>query len=158
MSLNNQEWDNGYAKGFYELAVYQKARDLSRDLFALSKSFPKSEEFSLVSQMRRASRSIGAQIAEAWAKRRYERSFVSKLTDADAEQMETQHWIVVAVDCGFLDREAAKPLFARCRDIGKMLNGMMGQSHSFCGSSGLAQEEASIYPADTFVEEAADPL
>ena len=78
-----------HARSFRDLAVYQKARTVSRSIFELSKDFPKEETYSLTDQIRRASRSIGAQIAEAWAKRRYERHFVSKLTDADAEQMET---------------------------------------------------------------------
>jgi four helix bundle protein len=81
-----------YAKSFKELRVYQKAREVSQTVFRLSKVFPKEETYSLTDQMRRAARSVGAQIAEAWGKRRYEKHFVSKLTDADAEQMETQHW------------------------------------------------------------------
>ena len=82
-----------HANGFRELIVYQKSQEVSRLVFELSKSFPKEEAYSMTDQIRRASRSIGAQIAEAWGKRRYERHFVSKLTDADAEQLETQHWI-----------------------------------------------------------------
>ncbi|MBL7161588.1 MAG: four helix bundle protein [Anaerolineales bacterium] len=87
-----------YASNFRELVVYQKSRQLSRE-----KTFPKEEMYSLIDQIRRSSRSIGAQIAEAWAKRRYERHFISKLTDADGEQYETQHWIDVASDCGYLN-------------------------------------------------------
>ncbi|HBY94549.1 MAG TPA: hypothetical protein DEP84_11420 [Chloroflexi bacterium] len=82
-----------HAQSFRGLVVHQKARQLSREIFRLTRSFPKEEMYSLTDQIRRSSRSIGAQIAEAWAKRRYERHFVSKLTDADAEQYETQHWI-----------------------------------------------------------------
>ena len=81
-----------HARSFRDLAVYQKARKVSRAIYKISKGFPKEETYSLTDQIRRSSRSIGAQISEAWAKRRYERHFVSKLTDADAEQMETQHW------------------------------------------------------------------
>ena len=75
-----------HARNFRDLAVYQKARKVSRAIFESSKGFPKEETYSLTDQIRRASRSIGAQIAEAWAKRRYPRHFVSKLTDADAER------------------------------------------------------------------------
>jgi four helix bundle protein len=75
---------------------------VSRRFFELSKSFPAEERFSLTDQGRRSSRSIGAQIAEAWAKRGYEKHFVSKLTDADGEQQETQHWVDAALDCGYL--------------------------------------------------------
>src|SRR4029077_18938042 len=81
-----------YARSFKDLRVYQKAREVSQAVFKLSKGFPKEETYSLTDQIRRAVRSIGAQIAEAWGKRRYEKHFVSKLTDADAEQLETQHW------------------------------------------------------------------
>lgn len=89
----------GFAKSFRDLAVYQKARELSREIFRISKSFPKDETFSLTDQIRRSSRAIGANIAAAWAKRRYERHFVSKPTDADGEQLETQHWLETAFDC-----------------------------------------------------------
>lgn len=81
-----------HAKSFRDLIVHQKARQVAKLIFEQSKSFPKEESYSLTDQIRRAARSIGAQIAEAWGKRRYERHFVSKLSDADAEQLETQHW------------------------------------------------------------------
>jgi four helix bundle protein len=77
-----------YARSFKELRVYQKAREVSKEVFRRSKAFPKEGD-----QFRRAARSVGAQIAEAWGKRRYAKHFVSKLSDADAEQMETQHWV-----------------------------------------------------------------
>ena len=80
-----------YANSYKELIVYQKARQLARDIFELSKTFPREETYSLIDQIRRSSRSIGAQLAEAWAKRRYEKHFISKLTDANGEQQETLH-------------------------------------------------------------------
>jgi four helix bundle protein len=80
-----------YVKSFRDLEVYKLSRALAKDVFDGSKTFPKEEMYSLTDQIRRASRSIGGQIAEAWGKRRYERHFVSKLTDADGEQLETQH-------------------------------------------------------------------
>jgi four helix bundle protein len=73
------------------LRVYLKAKEVSKTVFEVTKRFPKEEMYSLTDQFRRAARSIGAQVAEAWAKRRYEKHFISKLTDADAEQMETEH-------------------------------------------------------------------
>src|ERR1035438_2235860 len=98
-----------YARSFKDLRVYQKAREVSRTVFRLSKTFPKEEMYSLTDQIRRAVRSVGAQLAEAWGKRRYEKHFVSKLTDADAEQMETQHWVGEALDCGYIsDADAGK--------------------------------------------------
>lgn len=80
-----------YVSNFRELEVYKLSRELSKEIFELTKTFPKEEKFSLVGQVRRSSRSVGAQIAEAWGKRRYEKHFISKLTDADGEQLEIQH-------------------------------------------------------------------
>lgn len=82
--------------------------------------------------MRRSSRSIGAQIAEAWGKRRYEKHFVSKITDADAEQYETQHWIEMAVNCGYLREDNTNELCDKLSKIGRMLNSMIVKSASFC--------------------------
>src|SRR6266436_9544210 len=112
----------GYAKSFKDLLVYQKAGEVSRAVFRISKSFPKEEMYSLTDQLRRAARSVGAQIAEAWGKRRYEKHFVSKLTDADAEQMETQHWIGEALDCGYLSPTDATQMNSGLEEIGRMLN------------------------------------
>lgn len=78
---------------FRDLEVYKLCRQLAKEIFELSKKFPKEETYSLTDQIRRSSRSVGAQIAEAWGKRRYEKHFISKLTDAGGEQLETQHWI-----------------------------------------------------------------
>lgn len=79
------------ANSFRDLEVYKLSREFSKEIFDLTKRFPPEERYSLTDQIRRSSRSVGAQIAEAWAKRRYEKHFVSKLTDADGEQQETQH-------------------------------------------------------------------
>ncbi len=80
-----------YVRTFRDLIVYQKARALANRIFEISKTFPRKERYALTDQIRRSSRAIGAQIAETWAKRRYEKHFISKLTDADGEQQETQH-------------------------------------------------------------------
>lgn len=124
-----------YVKSFRELLVYQNARQLAREIFQLSNSFPREEMYSLTDQVRRSSRSVGAQIAEAWAKRRYEKHFLSKLTDADGEQQETQHWIETAADCGYLSPQQQKALVEKCEVIGRMLGSMMAKSDSFCGQS-----------------------
>ena len=121
----------GYVKHFKDLEVYKRQRDLSRDVFWLSKSFPAEERFSLTDQLRRASRSIGAQIAEAWAKRLYPKHFVSKLSDADGEQMETQHWLIEAGDCDYLVEENSKRLLALCMEIGRMLGSTMRKAELF---------------------------
>ena len=124
-----------YVKSFRELEVYKLSRQLSRDLFEISKKFPKEEMYSLTDQIRRSSRSIGASRlpvgTEAWAKRRYEKHFVSKLTDADGEQLETQHWIETALDCSYLSQEIADNLLRQYTSIGKMLYSMMNKAASF---------------------------
>jgi four helix bundle protein len=126
--------------------VHQKARDVSREVFKVSRAFPKEEMYSLTDQMRRSARSIGAQIAEAWGKRRYERHFVSKLTDADAEQMETQHWVDEALDCGYLSAADAIQLSASLGEVGRMLNSMIEKAPAFCVSpGGLLREDAAEY-------------
>jgi len=95
-----------FVKGFRDLEVYKLARQLSKEIFDISMKFPKEETYSLTNQVRRSSRSVGAQIAEAWAKRRYQKHFESKLTPiaigAVGEELETQHWIEAAQDCAYL--------------------------------------------------------
>jgi len=138
-----------HAKSFRDLAVYQKAKMVARTVFELTKGFPKEEIYSLTDQIRRASRSIGAQIAEAWAKRRYEKHFISKLTDADAEQMETQHWIDEARDCQYLAQQQAEELTRELMQIGRMLNSMMVKAHLFCGQDDhVIREEMAEYLTD----------
>ncbi len=135
----------GYARRFQDLGVYKKARQLSREAFIATKAFPPEEKFALTDQLRRASRSIGAQIAESWAKRRYEKHFVSKLTDADGEQMETQHWLTSAFDCGYLSREETQRLGGLCLEIGRMLGDMMQKADHFCQSNAHLGEESPEY-------------
>jgi four helix bundle protein len=94
----------------WELEVYQLAMDASVTIFQESKKFPSEEKFSLTSQVRDSSRSVAAQIAEGWRKRRYEAAFVSKLNDAEGEAAETQSWIEHAVKCDYLDRKLATAL------------------------------------------------
>ena len=132
-----------YARNFKELVAYQVGFDLSRRVFELSKAFPEDEKFSLTSQIRRSSRSIGAQIAEAWAKRKYERHFVSKLTDTDGEQMETQHWVRTAFSCGYIEKTMASALMNDLEQVGRLLQGMMDKAESFCSSSRVG-ETASV--------------
>jgi four helix bundle protein len=138
-----------HVRSFKELRVYQKTKAVSQAVFKLSKQFPKEETYSLTDQFRRAARSVGAQIAEAWGKRRYEKHFVSKLTDADAEQMETQHWVSEALDCGYISPADATQLNSGLEEIGRMLNSMMEKSDSFCGSpDGVLREDATDYCID----------
>lgn len=121
-----------YVKSFRDLEVYKLAREVAKEIFIISKNFASEERFSLTDQIRRSSRSVGAQIAEAWGKRRYESHFISKLTDADSEQLETQHWLEVSEECSYLTAEKTKNLVKKCESIGKMLYSMMDKSLTFC--------------------------
>ena len=122
----------GHAESFRDLVVYKNARKLAKSIFELTKSFPKEEMYSLTDQVRRSLRSIGAQIAEAWAKRRYKKHFISKLTDADGEQQETQHWIETAEDCRYLSLEQTQKLNSSLSEIGRMINSMINKADIFC--------------------------
>lgn len=95
---------------FRDLKVYQISTELSKEIFEMTKKFPKEETYSLTDQIRKSSRSIGAQIAEAWAKRRYERYFISKLTDACGELSETEHWIQTAENSHYISKEVSSSL------------------------------------------------
>ena len=121
-----------FARSFRDLVVYQRARAIQHAVFDASKKFPREEAYSLTDQIRRSSRSIGAQIAEAWAKRDYVRHFTSKLTDADAEQMETQHWLITAVEDGYLAPEVGRPIFELCLEVGRILGKMKARAAEFC--------------------------
>ena len=135
-----------HARRFQELVVYQKSRTLAKSIFELTSGFPRDEMFSFTSQIRRSSRSVGAQIAEAWAKRRHDKHFISKLSDADGEQMETQHWLDSAVDFGYLSSHQAAPLLQQCTEIGKMLGAMMAKADLLCNPDALSlHEEQALY-------------
>ena len=125
-----------FVESFRELEVYKLSRQLSKEIFEISKRFPKEEMYSLTDQVRRSSRSIGAQIAEAWGKRKYEKHFVSKLIPiaigTDGEQLETQHWLETALDCSYITTEIAKKFLKQYDSIGKMLNSMINKAPSFC--------------------------
>lgn len=97
-------------KHFRELIVYQKAFEQAMKIFELTKHFPKEERFSLTDQIRRSSRSVCANLAEAWHKRRYPAHFVSKLTDSDAEAAETQVWLDFSLECKYLVKKITNSL------------------------------------------------
>ena len=132
-----------FARKVGDLIVYQRQRQLARNIFELTKRFPKEERYSLTDQIRRSSRSIGAQIAEAWGKRDYERHFVSKLTDADAEQLETRHWIETSGDCGYLQANETSALLSQCAEIGRMLESMKARASLFCCTHANSVREGS---------------
>src|SRR5437879_8090665 len=94
-----------------DLRVYQNAMALATRIFVVSKSFPKEQTYSLTDQIRRSSRSVCANLAEAWRKRRYEAAFISKLSDSETEAAETQVWLEFAVKCGYVNPDHARPLY-----------------------------------------------
>jgi four helix bundle protein len=105
--------------------VYQRSFDVAMSVFRLTKVFPKEERYSLTDQIRRSSRSVSANITEAWRKRRYEAAFVSKLNDAETEAAETQTWLQYAVECEYLDRSEAATLYREYDEIIAMLVAMI---------------------------------
>src|SRR5438128_2312551 len=114
-----------------DLAVYKAAYELAMKIFELSKQFPTEEKFALTSQIRRSSRAVCLNLREAWAKRRYEAQFVSKLTDSDGENSETDSSLDFARDCEYISADEHRALMSKCAEIGRMLSGMMKKSGSF---------------------------
>jgi four helix bundle protein len=116
---------------FRDLKVYAEACALDLAVFKRTQAFPKEELYSLTDQVRRSSRSIGANLAEAWAKRRYPSHFVSKLTDSDGELQETRHWISRAAAYGYLSEEDTRALGVQCDNIGAKLGRMIQNPGQF---------------------------
>ena len=108
-----------------ELEVYKKGYVLAMEVFRVSKSFPSEEKYALTSQVRRSSRSVCMNLREAWAKRRYEAHFVSKLTDCDGENSETDSSLDFAKDCGYITAEQHREFVSLCAEVGKMLGAMI---------------------------------
>jgi len=114
-----------------ELKVYKKAYGLSMEIFKISKTWPVEERYSLTDQIRRSSRSVCSNLREAWAKRRYEAHFQSKLTDADGENSETGTWLDFAKDCGYISDEDHDRLTVECKQVGAMLGKMLNNPTPF---------------------------
>src|SRR5947209_4302011 len=110
-----------------ELEVYKKSFDVAMQIFQASKTFPKEETYSLTDQIRRSSRPVCANLAEAWRKRRYEGAFVAKLSDSESEAAETQVWTEFAVKCGYLDRSLGKTFYQAHDQILRMLVAMINK-------------------------------
>ena len=119
-------------KSAEELEVYQLAYAVAMEIFEETKTFNRDEKFSLTDQIRRSSRAVCANLREAWAKRRYPAHFVSKLTDADAENSETETWLCFAKDCGQLSPQRHSELLDRSRQVGRMFGGMLRNPKIFC--------------------------
>lgn len=119
-----------------DLRVYKRAYVLAMEIFNLSKSWPNDEKYSLTDQIRRSSRSVCSNLREAWAKRRYEAHFISKLTDCDGENSETDAWLDFAKDCHYLKGEKHHHLIEECQAVGAMLGSMIKAPSSFLLKSG----------------------
>jgi four helix bundle protein len=132
---------------FRELDVYRMAMDATMRVFELSKGFPVEERYSLTDQVRRSARSVCANIAEGWHKRRYPSAFVSKLSDAEAEAAETQVWLELAVRCGYLDQATSAELDQHYEHIlGKLVTMI---SHPDQWTIRTTREEQAEYDAET---------
>src|SRR4051812_14089097 len=114
-----------------DLDVYQQAFQMAMRIFELSRSFPKEETYSLTDQIRRSSRSVCANLAEAWRKRRYEKAFISKLSDSESEAAETQVWLEFAVKCEYMQREYAGELYKTYDSILRTLVGMINHPEAW---------------------------
>src|SRR6184192_3254989 len=113
------------------LDVYKRSFQAAMKIFEMSKTFPKEETYSLTDQIRRSSRSVCANLAEAWRKRRYKAAFISKLSDAESEAAETQVWIEFAVKCGYLLRDRGTQLYQTYDEILRMLVAMINRPQSW---------------------------
>ncbi|MCI0463785.1 MAG: four helix bundle protein [Gemmataceae bacterium] len=108
-----------------ELESYRKAFEAAMELFERSKGFPKEETYSLTDQIRRSSRSVCANLAEAWRRRRYRAAFINKLNECEGEAAETQTWIEFAVRCGYLERERGRAAYQSYEEVLRLLVAMI---------------------------------
>ena len=135
----------GLVKHFRELRVYREAFDVAMRIFECSKCWPREERYSLTDQIRRSSRSVCEQIAEAWRKRRYIAHFRSKLTDADSEAAETQSWLEFALKCGYITQALFDELDAVYEKVSGGLVNMMDRAEQWCVSSGQVRDDEVEY-------------
>lgn len=127
-----------------DLRVFQSSFESAQQIYELSKSFPKEELYSLTDQIRGSSRAITANISEAWGKRRYEKSFIAKLTDSEGEARETQTWLQFAFACSYINEEQYNNLHNQYNKIIGMLINMMGQSGKWCSFSPMDKTEDNL--------------
>ena len=121
----------GRAKTHRDLDVYCKSFDVAMSIFELTKQFPKEETYSLTDQIRRSSRSVCANLAEAWRKRRYQAHFISKLSDSETEAAESQVWLEFAVKCEYVDREKAAELYKKYDEVIGTIVGMINHPETW---------------------------
>ena len=116
---------------YQDLLAYKKGFEVAMEIFEISKSFPKEETYSLTDQIRRSSRSVCANIAEAYRKRRYVAHFISKLTDSDGENSETNVWLEFAYECNYINKEVFLDLSGKTQEVGKLINFMINNPEKF---------------------------
>lgn len=119
-------------QGYRDLTVFQVAYELALKIHQVTKSFPIEEKYSLVDQIRRSSRSVPANLAEAWKKRRYKKAFINKLVDCSGEAGETEVWLDLSKDLGYLEKSAHRELTEKYDEVEKMLTGMINKADKFC--------------------------
>ncbi len=119
--------------------MYKKAFSLAMKIFKISKNFPKEETYSLTSQIRRSSRSVCANVAEGYRKRRYEAHFISKTTDADMENSETQVWLDFALACEYIGNEIYQELLRESEEVGRMINHMLANPERYVPKGASSQ-------------------
>ena len=122
-------------KSFRDLKVYQRALSEAKKIFLITKGFPREEMYSLTDQIRRASRAVGAILAEGWARRRYKAAFINKVNESLGEAMETQAWLDHALACEYIDKKQHRELDDAWQHIGAMLNRMIDRADDFCKSA-----------------------
>jgi four helix bundle protein len=118
--------------GFKDLIVYRKAFGLAMEIYKTSQQFPNEELYSLTSQIRRSSRSVCSNIGEGYRKRLYEAHFISKMSDADMENSETQVWLDFALECKYLSEEIYQDYLCRSQEVGRLIGAMVRNPSKFC--------------------------
>lgn len=116
---------------FQDLLAYQRSFELAMEIFEVSKKFPREEKYSLTDQIRRSSRSVSTNIAESYAKRRYPKHFISKLSDSDGENLETQAWLEFSRECKYIEQEKFESLFEKTVQIAKLIYYMINNPSKF---------------------------
>jgi four helix bundle protein len=134
MGMKSEEYAVGSKEynGYKDLKVYQLSYKLAMEIFQVTKEFPPEEKYSLTDQIRRSSRSIPTNIAEAWKKRRYAKMFVSKLVDCAGEAGETEVWLDIAKDANYLSLPRHTYLMDLYGEINRMLSSMINKPEKFC--------------------------
>jgi four helix bundle protein len=116
---------------FQDLLAYQKSSELAMAIFKITKSFPKEETYSLIDQIRRSSRSVSANIAESYSKRRYPKQYINKLSDSDPENLETQTWLEFALKCNYIEQSVFNELIQQSQEVGKLIFYMINNPERF---------------------------